>query len=77
MLEQEFQLWQIHAIVHERKVELAGEQVRSDDLLRWGRASAFLAGTNFQSGKHELWPIPDREIASNPNVSSEDQNPGY
>ncbi|MFI8605045.1 RagB/SusD family nutrient uptake outer membrane protein [Cellulophaga baltica] len=65
------------AIVRERKVELAGEQVRFDDLLRWGRAGAFLAGTNFQAGKHELWPIPDREMASNPNVNSEDQNPGY
>tara|TARA_R110002049_G_scaffold232088_8_gene404654 strand:+ start:3961 stop:5451 length:1491 start_codon:yes stop_codon:yes gene_type:complete len=65
------------AIVHERKVELAGEQVRFDDLLRWGRAATFLAGTNFQVGKNELWPIPDKEIASNPNVTAEDQNPGY
>lgn len=65
------------AIVHERKVELAGEQVRFDDLLRWGRAATFLAGTNFQVGKNELWPIPDREIASNPNVTPADQNPGY
>lgn len=65
------------AIVHERKVELAGEQVRFDDLLRWGKAAEFLAGTNFQVGKNELWPIPDREIASNPNVTAADQNPGY
>ncbi len=63
--------------MHERKVELAGEQVRFDDLLRWGMAGSFLAGTNFQVGKHELWPIPDKEIASNPNVTSADQNPGY
>lgn len=65
------------AIVQERKVELNGEQVRFDDMIRWGIVSSELAGTNFQSGKHELWPIPDREIATNPNVTAEDQNPGY
>lgn len=66
-----------NAIVHERKVELAGEQVRFNDIIRWGIASTELAGTNFQSGKHDLWPIPNREISSNENINSEDQNPGY
>ena len=65
------------AIVQERKVELAGEQVRFDDLIRWGRAATFLAGTGYQDGIHRLWPIPDQEISSNPNVTSADQNPGY
>lgn len=65
------------AIVHERKVELAGEQVRFNDILRWGLTSTELAGTNFQAGKNELWPIPDREISSNENVTATDQNPGY
>lgn len=65
------------AIVHERKVELAGEQVRFDDMLRWGIAATELAGTNFQVGKNELWPIPDSEISSNANINSEDQNPGF
>lgn len=65
------------AIVHERKVELNGEQVRFDDMIRWGIVATELAGTNFQSGKHELWPIPDREIATNPIVTDADQNPGY
>ncbi|MGJ8761343.1 MAG: RagB/SusD family nutrient uptake outer membrane protein [Polaribacter sp.] len=65
------------AIVHERKVELAGEQVRFDDLIRWDRAATFLAGTGFQVGKNELWPIPTAEISSNPNVTSADQNPGW
>lgn len=65
------------AIVQERKVELAGEQVRFDDMIRWGIVATELTDTNFQSGKHELWPIPDREIVSNPNVTTEDQNPGY
>ncbi|SDF02986.1 Starch-binding associating with outer membrane [Pricia antarctica] len=65
------------AIVHERKVELAGEQVRFNDILRWNLASTELAGTNFQAGKNELWPIPDREISSNEAITSADQNPGY
>lgn len=65
------------AIVHERKVELAGEQVRFDDIIRWGIASTELAGTGFQQGKHELWPIPDREISANDAINQEDQNPGY
>ncbi len=65
------------AIVHERKVELAGEQVRYNDILRWNLASTELSGTNFQAGKNELWPIPDREISSNEAITSADQNPGY
>ncbi|XMO87632.1 RagB/SusD family nutrient uptake outer membrane protein [Algibacter sp. AS12] len=65
------------AIVQERKVELSGEQVRFDDMIRWGIVGTELAGTNFQVGKHELWPIPDKEIATNPNVTVANQNPGY
>tara|TARA_R110002050_G_scaffold116847_2_gene233405 strand:- start:67103 stop:68575 length:1473 start_codon:yes stop_codon:yes gene_type:complete len=65
------------AIVHERKVELAGEQVRFPDLVRWGLAQSVLGGFGFQAGKHELFPIPDAEISSNENISSADQNPGY
>lgn len=65
------------AIVHERKVELAGEQIRFNDILRWNLAATELAGTNFQIGKNELWPIPDREIFSNEAVTSADQNPGF
>lgn len=65
------------AIVQERKVELNGEQIRFDDMIRWGIVAQELSGTNFQAGKNELWPIPDREIATNPNVTDADQNPGY
>nr|WP_315180463.1 RagB/SusD family nutrient uptake outer membrane protein [uncultured Flavobacterium sp.] len=65
-----------NAIVHERKVELAGEQVRFDDIIRWGLASTELAGTGFTAGKNELWPIPDRETSSNPLVAGH-QNPNY
>lgn len=65
------------AIVHERKVELCGEQVRFDDMVRWGIVASELASTNFQTGKHELFPIPDAEISTNVNISFEEQNPGY
>ncbi|WP_348800100.1 RagB/SusD family nutrient uptake outer membrane protein [Flavobacterium adhaerens] len=65
------------AIVHERKVELAGEQVRFDDIIRWGIASTELAGTGFKVGKSELWPIPNRETTSNPNIPPSSNNPGY
>ena len=63
------------ALIHERKVELAGEQVRFDDIIRWGIASTELAGTGFKVGKNELWPIPNRETSSNSNIGG--QNPGY
>lgn len=65
------------AIVHERMVELAGEQVRFADLKRWGLASAELSQYGFQQGTHELLPIPEAEISSNEKINPEDQNPGY
>lgn len=64
-----------NTIVHERKVELAGEQVRFDDIIRWGLSDKYLAGTNFIKGKHELWPIPDKVYATNPIIGV--QNPKY
>lgn len=65
------------AIVHERKVEFAGEQLRFDDIIRWGLASRELKDTGFQVGKNELWPIPDRETSSNPMITPANNNPGY
>ncbi len=70
------------AIVHERMVELAGEQIRWDDMLRWGIAASVTAastqgGAGFTAGKNELFPIPQKEIDSNPSISQTDQNPGY
>lgn len=65
------------AIVHERKVEFAGEQSRFDDIMRWGNAAVELAGSGFQAGKSELWPIPNRETSSNPNIKPSNNNPGY
>lgn len=73
------------AIIHEKRVELSGEQVRNRDLLRW-RAEGKLALvggdpiTYFQAGKHELLPIPQSEIDRNLALGKgevEAQNPGY
>lgn len=65
------------AIIHERKVEFAGEQIRFDDIIRWGIASTELQGTGFTVGKNELWPIPNRETSSNPLIKPSDNNPGF
>ncbi len=64
-----------NALVHERAVELAGEQIRFLDLKRWGLASSVIDG--FQTGKHEFLPIPQAEIDGNPQLTGADQNPGY
>lgn len=67
------------AIQHERLVELAGEQVRNFDIVRWRKNGKL--GTEpiayFISNRHELLPIPQSELDNNPNLSQSDQNPGY
>lgn len=67
------------AIQHERYVELAAEQVRNFDILRWRKNGKFTTDplTYFQKGKHELLPIPQTEIDNNPKLDQKDQNPGY
>lgn len=62
-------------LVEERRLELAGEQTRFLDMVRWGRAAD--AWNTFQAGKHEVFPIPQNEINANTEMSQEDQNPGY
>ncbi len=60
-------------IFHERRIELAGEGHRFFDLVRTGKAAESIDG--FQSGKHELFPIPLIEIELGGNRWA--QNPGY
>ena len=50
----------LNAIYRERRLELATEGHRFWDLVRTGGASEALVG--FQSGKHEVLPIPQQEI---------------
>lgn len=65
------------AIRHERRVELAMEQQRWFDLLRWGIAGERMraVGKDFVDGKHELLPLPQAEIDLSANNLK--QNPNY
>lgn len=62
------------AIVQERRVELAFEYHRLNDLRRWGLAEEVLAPFGFSAPKHRTYPIPQAELDNNPNLV---QNPHY
>ena len=77
------------AIRHERRVELAMEGHRFFDIVRWGIAKEVMDAykdsesievrsemADFQVGKHELLPIPVREMDRN-KWGPAQQNPGY
>ena len=61
------------SIISERRFELAFEQSRRKDIVRWGIARDVL-GNKFVPGKHELLPLPQAEIDLNNKLT---QNPGY
>jgi starch-binding outer membrane protein, SusD/RagB family len=65
------------AIWRERRSELAFEHDRMFDLIRQGRAAQVMRahGKNFVAGKHELFPIPQRQIELSGGKLT--QNPGY
>ncbi len=67
------------AVQHERYIELAAEQTRNFDILRWRKNGKLAAEpiTYFQKGKHELLPIPQGEVDNNPKIELPDQNSGY
>ena len=67
------------AVVHERMIELAGEQIRNFDIVRWRKAKKLKAEpiSYFQANRHELLPIPLQEIDNSPAIDIKDQNPGY
>ena len=67
------------ALMHEKRVELSGEQIRNLDILRWRKQNKFTKEpiSYFQKGKHELLPIPQSEINNNSKIDQKDQNPGY
>lgn len=71
-------------IRHERHVEFPWEGTRRDDLIRWNMASEVVPNVTlfgetldqrvFVSPKHNLFPVPQKEIDQNPNLT---QNPGW
>ncbi len=68
-------------IMLERQLELTGEQVRYFDLIRWGIAKQVINaerkiedGTQPFQDKNLLFPIPQSEKSSNPNVAKDIQN---
>ena len=73
------------AIWHERRVELAGEDLRYFDLVRQGRAGTVLRafaqkyntlkGKGFVDGKHESMPLSQEELEGSRGIIV--QNPGY
>ncbi|MGB8190385.1 MAG: RagB/SusD family nutrient uptake outer membrane protein, partial [Chitinophagaceae bacterium] len=63
----------LQAIKNERRKELAGEGHRWFDLVRWGDAATVLSSRGFVAGKHEIFPIPSRELQGTKLV----QNPNY
>ncbi|SOD93169.1 RagB/SusD family nutrient uptake outer membrane protein [Spirosoma fluviale] len=67
------------AVVHERMVELAAEQVRNFDIVRWRKNKKQKSEplSYFIANKHELLPIPQAEIDNSPAIDPKDQNPGY
>ena len=62
------------AIQDERHAELAMEDARFFDLVRWGKAAEVLGPLGFKSGKNEHFPIPSAERQLNPNLP---ESPGY
>ncbi|WP_053971159.1 RagB/SusD family nutrient uptake outer membrane protein [Mangrovimonas sp. ST2L15] len=63
----------LEAIMHERRLELAGEGHRYFDLVRTGNAAQELGEFGFVSGKNEVLPIPLKELDNTLLV----QNPNY
>jgi len=64
------------AIWKERRLELAFEHDRWFDLIRTGQAAEEMIehGKPFQTGKHELFPIPNDQLIQTPDM---EQNPGW
>lgn len=61
-------------IYEERHAELALEENRFFDLVRWGLAPQVLGRLGFQAGKNEVFPIPSAQRELNPNLPA---TPGY
>jgi hypothetical protein len=63
----------MEAVLNERRIELAGEGHRWFDLRRNGLLASNLADRGFVAGKHDVFPIPYKELENTQIV----QNPNY
>jgi hypothetical protein len=61
-------------IYDERRAELALEENRFFDLVRWGKAAQVLGPLGFTAGKNEVFPIPSAQRQLNPFLPA---TPGY
>jgi starch-binding outer membrane protein, SusD/RagB family len=64
----------LEAICKERRLEFALEGERYYDIIRWGKAAEVFGQMGFVAGKHEVWPIPQAILNTNPSMT---QNPQY
>ena len=62
------------ALVHERRVELAFEYHRYNDLRRWGLAEEVLGPLGYIAPRNEYMPLPQAEVDTNPDLV---QNPNW
>ncbi|MNY68871.1 SusD family protein [compost metagenome] len=73
--------------MHERRVELAGENERHQDLMRWDKAGLidiaahykiargpFKPSRNFIKPKHYYFPLPQREVDLSNGVLKQNSN---
>jgi len=60
----------LKAVIHERAVELAGEEVNNIDILRWRKKGYFtsLGIADPKPGQVEFLPIPSAETSTNPAI---------
>jgi starch-binding outer membrane protein, SusD/RagB family len=59
----------LRAVMHERAVELAGEELASIDIIRWRKKGYFPSiMTDPKPGQIDLFPIPNSETSTNPLV---------
>jgi tetratricopeptide (TPR) repeat protein len=70
------------ALMHEKAVEMACEEVRNIDIMRWRKKGYFTTDPlpYFKVNRDELLPIPQAEIDNNPQLAAggiNKQNKGY
>jgi hypothetical protein len=68
--------------MHEKAVEMACEEVRNIDIMRWRKKGYFTTDPlpYFKINRDELLPIPQAEIDNNPQLAAggiNKQNKGY